>query len=69
MRQVRLNYHTHSAKMRPGPLDLFVRYENDTSADNGFVPQYQLTYRRPMKLSGEGWQRWEAPLPTMPQLR
>ncbi len=55
--------------MMPGPLELFVRYENDTSADNGFVPQFQLTARRPMRAAGEGWQRWEAPMPTHPQLR
>ena len=67
--QVRLNYHSQSATMKPGPLDLFVQYVNDTSGDNSYAPHYQLTTAHPMEANEQGWQRWEAPLPAMPQLR
>lgn len=68
--QIRLNYHLHSATMTPpGPLELYVKYVNDTSGDNGFVTQLLLTKVRPMRISVKGWQRWEAALPVMPQLR
>ena len=68
--QVRLNYHTHSSTITgPGPLELYVRYENDSSLENGFVPDISLTKLRRMGSEGAGWHRWEAPLPTHPQLR
>lgn len=67
--QVRLNYHSQSKTMAPGPMDLYVQYLNDTSADNGFRPPHHLTQANPMKPHKQGWQRWEAPLPIWPQLR
>lgn len=68
--QVRLNYHIHSAtRITTGSLDLFIQYLNDTSSDNGYLEQYRLTIDQPMSSNDEGWQRWEATLPTLPQLR
>lgn len=55
--------------MTPGPLDLYIQYTNDSSGGNGFIPQYRLTMERPMDTSEKGWQRWEAAMPTFPQLR
>ena len=65
--QLRLNYHSHSAKIQPGPLDVYIQYVNDSSRDNGFVRQEWLNMN--FRMNAEGWLRWEVALPTFPQLR